>query len=169
MPKYKLVPNFPGYLVGNDGSVWSRLKTGGHGYHKKFRRHSTRPLKNGYIQTLLCEKGKKEFWLVHRLVLTVFVGPCPPGHEGRHFPDKTKSNNALTNLSWSTKKRNDQDKDTHGTRRRGSRHGMSKLTEKDVIAIRASSGLSQTALGKKYGVDQTLISGILSRKYWAHI
>ena len=169
MPKYKLVPGFPGYRVGDDGTVWSRLKTGGYGYHKEFRLHSQRPLNNGYMQTLLCEKSRKEFWLVHRLVLFVFVGPCPSGMEARHFPDRSPTNNNLSNLSWATKKRNDRDKDIHGTRRRGSRHGMAKLTEADVRGIRGYTGASQSQLARIYGVDQTMISGILSRKFWTHI
>lgn len=60
--------------------------------------------------------GKKDL-LVHRLVLEAFVGPCPPGMECRHFPDRDPGNNRLDNLQWGTHQENEEDKETHGTRR----------------------------------------------------
>lgn len=38
---------------------------------------------------------------VHRLVLLAHVGPCPEGCEAEHRDD-VSSNNALSNLRWST-------------------------------------------------------------------
>jgi len=45
---------------------------------------------------------------------------------------------------------------------------QSVLTEEQVLAIR-SSGKSQRALGREYGVDKGTIACIVHRKTWKHI
>ncbi len=52
---------------------------------------------------------------------------------------------------------------------RGVNQHSHKLTEDDVRAIRSSVGISQKALGLKYGVSQPTINSIVRRKYWAHV
>jgi len=55
-----------------------------------------------------------------------------------------------------------------GTDPSGERNGKAKLTEDQVLAIRASAspGVQMAAL---YGVSTSVISQIRSRKAWAHI
>jgi DNA-binding transcriptional regulator YiaG len=49
-------------------------------------------------------------------------------------------------------------------------NGEAKLTEADVVAIRASAGaISQSELGKRYNVSQGLVAMIIARKAWRHI
>jgi hypothetical protein len=67
----------------------------------------------------LSRDGVKRLYGVHRLVLVAFVGPCPPGMQGRHFPDPDPANNRLENLSWATPLVNQRDRDIHGTHNRG--------------------------------------------------
>lgn len=57
---------------------------------------------------------------------------------------------------------------------KGSANGNSKLTEADVLAIRAvcvpgcrTNG--QRAAAKRYGVDHALIGRIIRREIWAHV
>lgn len=50
----------------------------------------------------------------------------------------------------------------------GSRHGNAKLTERDVLAIRASS-LTGVALAARYGVSTSLISNIKRGHGWRHV
>lgn len=50
----------------------------------------------------------------HRLVMEVFVGPCPDGLEVRHL-DGNPKNPALTNLAYGTHAENMYDKAQHGT------------------------------------------------------
>lgn len=50
----------------------------------------------------------------------------------------------------------------------GTKHGMSKLTESDVRAIRESSATG-VALAAEYGVSTTSISDIRNRRIWRHI
>lgn len=51
---------------------------------------------------------------------------------------------------------------------RGSQHPRAKLTEDDVRSIRAS-GLSQEGIARKYGLAQSTVQAIISRKTWRHI
>lgn len=50
----------------------------------------------------------------------------------------------------------------------GEANGYSKLTSRDVLAIRASQ-LTSRELGKIYGVDRTTISRAKRGHYWGHI
>lgn len=55
------------------------------------------------------------------------------------------------------------------TRTPGEAHGMHKLTEAQVLEIRATTGVTQRALAARFGVSQSLISFIRNRKNWSHI
>lgn len=65
----------------------------------------------------------------------------------------------------------------HGLRKhpeaaaRGERHGAAKLTNEQVLAIRAlvARGAAQRAVGQQFGVSQTLVGQIARRKVWAHL
>lgn len=55
---------------------------------------------------------------------------------------------------------------------RGEQGHATQLREEDVLAIRAAyerGGISQRALAEKFGVTQTNISQIVTRKIWAHV
>lgn len=52
---------------------------------------------------------------------------------------------------------------------RGSDRTDAKLTEADVLEIRAASGISQQKLAEKYGVHQVLISKIKKGERWGHV
>jgi hypothetical protein len=57
-----------------------------------------------------------------------------------------------------------------GTENRGSRNGMSKFSEFDVITIRSLAGqVRREDLAHKYGVTARTIYYILARKTWFHI
>ena len=122
-PTIKPIKGMPGYLVGSDGSVWSLWRTrrrqdGGRGVESfigsalkrmKPRRHSA-----GYLQMALRRDGEYVYFLLHRLVLETFVGPCPEGMECLHA-DGDKHNCELSNLRWGTREENVQDSIKHGT------------------------------------------------------
>lgn len=54
---------------------------------------------------------------------------------------------------------------------KGSRMGAAKLTESQVLEIRKrySDGEYGTSLASAFGVSQTLVSAIITRKAWKHI
>ena len=95
---------YPKYRVGDDGSVWTYRMNREGIYRWKIRILSTLR-KKPYKRICL---GKKMF-LVHRLVLLAFVGPCPVGMEGCHF-DNDATNNRLSNLRWDTLSNNQKDR-----------------------------------------------------------
>ena len=127
------------YKVGDDGSVWSRGRQGsntgegGWSCLKPGRIHG-----KGHAYVMLRRRGEKsqKQFLVHRLVLFAFVGPCPKGMECRHFPDRDPTNNKLENLSWGTRKQNANDRNYHNTDNKGERNGSAKLTWGNVRKIR---------------------------------
>lgn len=70
-------------------------------------------LKNHRVVTLSDRKTQRRKWLVHRLVLEAFVGPCPSGLEGCHRND-TGYDNRLSNLYWGTASDNMTDRVRNG-------------------------------------------------------
>ncbi len=54
---------------------------------------------------------------------------------------------------------------------KGQDHGQSKLTNDDVLRIRAgvAAGRTQRSFAKELGVSEALISKVVLRKYWRHI
>jgi hypothetical protein len=112
--EYREVPGFPGYQVGNDGSVWTCRRKGGSdrgadrftSAWRLMRVH----LHGGYCRVNLIRDGKNHSRAVHCLVLEAFVGPCPPGMEACHYPDADKANNRVENLRWDTHSGNMRDR-----------------------------------------------------------
>jgi predicted XRE-type DNA-binding protein len=108
---------------------------------------------------------------IHKLILAAFIGPCPEGQEVRHY-DGDKTNCTLGNLLYGTRSENYFDKYRHGRDVRGERHGMSKLTEDDVLSIRKMYGTmaySQAQVAEFFGIDASQVSCIVNRKAWGHI
>lgn len=123
--------------------------------------------------------GTKGYWRVrlgakiyftHRLVLEAFVGPAPCGHETAHL-DGNRENSSLENLAWVTRKENHSHKSLHGTAQRGTNNPTAKLTESKVKKIKQlrRSGMKLNAIGKKFGVTGSTISGVCRGKSWTHV
>lgn len=179
----------PGYFVSDDGRVFS----------EKFgERRELKPWRSGacgHLRVCLRIHGATRKEYVHRLVALVFHGPPPgPAYEVRHL-DGNPSNNAVGNLRWGTHGENMADVPRHGThvsvRRpdrvpRGERHGshtkpwrvargervgIAKLTEPQVVAIRATfaetGNISETA--RRVGVPRGAASGVIHGRTWAHV
>lgn len=112
-------------------------------------------------------EGKRH--LVSRLVCERVHGPAPtPLHEAAHSCGNGDEGCVNKHhLSWKTPVENSADKDKHGTMVRGSDHKLAKLTEDNVRAIRSIGGnMKQREIAALYGVDQSTVSMILSRKKW---
>jgi hypothetical protein len=113
---FRDVPGFPGYRVGDDGSVWYCWITCRQG-----RRMTScwKPMKlavhaRGYLTVNLTPPsgGKYQTFRVHRLVLEAFVGPCPEDMECRHL-NGVRRDCRLVNLAWGTRAENIDDKRRH--------------------------------------------------------
>lgn len=108
--------------------------------------------------------------LVHRIVCEEINGPPPtPRHEAAHSCGRGKKGCCTPNhLRWATHAENEADKRVHGTQPRGSRHGLSKLTETQVREIRQlRQSMSQRAVGDLFGVSRATIGEIDRQKNWA--
>lgn len=151
--EYRDIAGFPGYRVGNDGSVWScRTK---HGKPStSWRRRAARDSGLGYLQVVLSLNGVAYSRYVHRLVLEAFVGPCPEGMQCCHGPDFTRSNNCLSNLRWGTREENDAER------------RCVKLSAEDVeqMAALRRDGMTLRAIGEKYGVRRPTVAKRLARR-----
>jgi len=159
---YKDVPGFPDYRVGDDGSVWSRKR----GDWKRLvavspkGRHQATLYGGGNVKTIQC----------HRLILEVFIGPCPAGMEGCH-ENGIKTDNRLENLRWDTPESNREDSAKHGTRAVGSKIFTTVLTPELATTIRerAQFGESQRRLAAEHGIHEATVSKLINRKTWAYV
>ena len=118
-----------------------------------------------YAVVGLCHPGEPtRLYLVNRLVLEAFVGPCPGGMESCHW-DGDGLNNHLSNLRWDTHKANHKDTVRQGRfkpviPRRGERHPNSKLTDGQRATIRQREGQTLKQMADEFGVSFQLISQI---------
>ncbi|MFL5912313.1 MAG: NUMOD4 domain-containing protein, partial [Gaiellaceae bacterium] len=106
--------------------------------------------RDGYMQlNLYTDDGRRETFLLHRLVLTTFLGPCPDKETrtGSHM-DGAPDNNAIANLSWEPLKLNVRRQAAHGTTHRniGAANPSAKLTADDVRAMRAEYAAGDVTL-----------------------
>lgn len=175
--EYRLVPGFPGYRAGSDGSVWTCWKFHGAGYGRK---GEWRQSQDWHQLQPECreEDGRKRYNLKRadgkrvrkyggHFVLLAFFGPCPDGMECCHR-DGDCTNDAADNVRWDTVAANKADMVAHGTRLRGEQINTAKLTEDAVREIRRT-GYPLRPLAKRFGVSETVISLVLRRKAWQHV
>jgi hypothetical protein len=115
LERWRPIPGYEGsYEVSDLGSVRSLDRITDRG--RKWRGRTLAPavMPRGYLIVTLWRDGKQRSALVHRLVLSAFVGPAPDGTEALHG-DGDPANNMLSNLSWGTHAENQADQVAHGT------------------------------------------------------
>ena len=155
---YRMIPGYPGYLVGDDGTVWSCFK-GRFGFSPKWRQLTGSISKAlGYRMVFL--KGEfhdspTRMVHIHRLVLEAFVGPCPAKMEACHN-DGVRLNNRLSNLRWDTRSANVKDAYRHGTKPR-------KMTNEKLSTILAlkASGKGCVLIGREVELSKSTICRVL--------
>jgi len=104
---------------------------------------------------------------MHRAICELAHGAAPSNKHHAAHACGTRLCVAPQHLRWATAAENQADRLLHGTDTRGEKHGMAKLTEQDVLAIRAQSWRSGNALAAEYGVGKSTISQIRHRRFWA--
>lgn len=178
---YKDIPGFPGYRVGDDGSVWTCKKFvglgigGGRGLKielsPEYRPMRIATAHNGYQYVHLRVDGKKKSLSVHGLVALAFIGCCPAGKEVAH-ENGCKTDNRSTNLSYKTRSENHADKHRHGTDLCGEKSQNAKLTVEQVRQIRADYVPRKVGCGqlaKRYGVSLITIYRIIKGTRWGNV
>jgi hypothetical protein len=171
--RFALIPGFFGYAVSSDGKAWSCRNRGGQGnWSAEWRQLAAHPNPEGYPCVKLCRgsgwRTRKNVTL-HKMILLAFAGPCPPGMEACHYPDPDRTNCALGNLHWGTRKANVDQRREHGNGNIGEQNPMAKLSNDDVADIRSllAKGESDNVIAGKYGVSRTAIWEIRSGRTWS--
>lgn len=149
------------YEVSNLGRVYSNV-TGR--FLKPFSNHK------GYLQVCTYYHQKRKYHLIHRLVATAFIGPCPKEKEVNH-QDLNKSNCRCDNLEYITHKRNMHHAIDHGKLGAGEKNGNSSLTWKDVIEIRRLYATGKyhkqsKTLASRFAVHPVTICKIINNRKW---
>lgn len=167
---WKPVVGFEGlYNVSDQGRVCSleRICSNGRG---AVRKHGGRIMCSiaERPRVKLCRNGQVFRKAVAHLVLEAFVGPKPGGRECCHANDNPRDNR-LANLRWASRKDNEADKRRNGNTAQGERHGMSKLSKRNVRCIdralkRGERGVS---IAKRFKVIPATVSAIKHRRLWA--
>jgi hypothetical protein len=178
--EYRDIPGFPGYRVGNDGSVWSCWikvrKPGrrggwryvlGPGWHRRaFGRHP----RTGHLQVSLSRPGRNRTYKVHHLVLIAFVGPRPSGAIGLHGDDNP-TNNMPENLRWGTPQDNSDDMARNGRQLLGVAIPGAKLCEPVIRSMRLlrEGGATLQAIADRFGVSRATACRVLQRRIWGWV
>lgn len=164
------------YSISNLGNVKTLDRNGARGAIVKG--HSLKQYKNssGYYRVSLNITGKRKDYFVHRLVAEYFIDN-PNKHEFVNHKDGNKLNNRSDNLEWCSRSENElhawriglKNKDTVGTK--GEKHGMHKLTQKDVDYIRSVHKPFDKKFGSKplaleFNVSAQTITNIVNYKNW---
>jgi hypothetical protein len=117
---------------------------------------------NGYL--MICPRlpaGRRAL-RVHRLVCSAFHGRAPAGWECDHI-NHQRDDNRAENLRWVTLEQNRARRLVAS----GERHPFAKLSGNDVQQIRELlHALSNTAIGKRYGVARRTIADIRNGVTW---
>jgi hypothetical protein len=107
----------------------------------------------------------------HRYSYEVHHGEIPQGMVVMHTCDRPTCVNPA-HLRLATNAENAADSARKARRPRGSRQHAAKLTEGQVLDLRAryaAGGVSQKELAAEYGVSHALVSNIITRRIWNHI
>ncbi len=160
--EYRQIEEYPNYMVGSDGSVWSdhsgqwkRLACGG---------------RKTYLGVVLCNKHGQKYYRVHILILTAFVGPRPICMQARHLNGNCRDNES-SNLVWGTAVENGEDREKHGTTLFGERHHNATLTDDIVIKARNlwADGVLLSTIASSLGVSKAAIHNAIIGNRWPHL
>ncbi len=169
--EYRDVPCFPGYRVGNDGSVWTCRKPGaGFGRTGEWKRMIPTTTDRGRLVVHLSRDRQRCPRQVHALVMLAFVGPYPDGMEICH-ENGAHTDNHLSNLRYDTHAANEADKARHGRKLLGDRHPVAKLTVDSARAVKAAirAGRTLLAIAEEFGVSKKTVLNIKQGKAWSWV
>lgn len=163
--RYLPAVGFPGYRVGDDGSVWTCHRW--RNFHSGEWRRLT-PIsagENPHMKvTLKKGKGRVQKY-VHVLVLEAFVGPRPEGMQACHDPDWNPGNNRLSNLRWGTQSDNTQDCLRHGRHFTPfARLPSASKSQQEEIRRRAAGGQSTRTIARSMHLGKSTVWSVIARQ-----
>lgn len=130
--------------------------------------------KSGYHNVTLYAPERRKTRRVHFFVAEAFICPRPIGKQVNH-KDGKKTRNVPNNLEWMTHRENCDHAIANGLWankvKRGSANGLAKLTEAQVMEIRARrlAGERPYVLSQEFGIRPSTIRKIFKREVWTHI
>lgn len=162
-----MIVTHPDYEVSSLGRV--RRKTGGKGV-RAGRILVPQPINSGYLVVNLYLDGKQRKRTVHSLVAEGFLGLRPSGSVINH-KDCDRHNNAAANLEYCDQVRNVRHAAELGRSIAGEQNGQSRLSEADVLEIRAiaARGVTQSVIAARFGICQAHVSDVVTGKRWKHL
>lgn len=105
----------------------------------------------------------------HRAVAELFI-PNPLNLPEVNHKNLDKKDNRVENLEWVSREQNLSHCWDNGMKRKGSSHGMSKLTEQSVSIIKVLIlHTSSRKIAHYYGVTKGTILSIKNRGAWSHV
>ena len=121
------------------------------------------------------QQGKQFNAYAQILIAETFLGPKPKGFEVNH-KDGIKAHNTLSNLEYITSSENQKHAFMLGLQKghKGSKQWMAKLTEQNVVDIRAAlprpiRRKDCERLAPQYGVCWQTIRHVASGRGWKHV
>lgn len=158
-----------GYYACVDGHIWSNKYHKSQNQERELRKLV--PFKNArgyFVIALTTSHNKRKTFILHRLVAIAHIDNPENKPEVNHI-NGIKTDNRPCNLEWVTSSENKLHAyRTNLTTAVGERNGQCKLTEEQVLIIRADNRF-QRIIAAEYGVSRELISSIKRRKCWTHI
>ena len=176
MEIWKDIEGYEGhYQVSNLGRIMSIERLTTSKSEKKPRKFGGIYLKyqdnDGYKMVSLCKNSIQKYMSVHRIVGKAFI-PNPNNCPDINHKNLNKSDNRVENLEWVTEKQNIQHAIANGRINHifGENNHKSILTWELIKQIREeyllNNKISQSALGKKYGVSKYAITAVISNEHW---
>jgi len=122
---------------------------------------------DGYLLVSLYIKGVSQKLKAHRITAQAFI-PNPENKPEVNHKKGIKTDNRVSELEWNTEPENKKHALENGLMVSGEKHPNSKLTEIQVLEIRASK-LSHVELSLLYNTNRTNIIKIVNRQRWRFI
>ncbi len=106
----------------------------------------------------------------HRVAYELTIGPIPAGMVACHTCDNPRCCNPA-HVFLGTNRDNDADRVAKGRQAKGSHVGTSKLTEREVWAIRKlrSIGAKPAYLAERFGITAAHVWDLCNSAIWKHI
>jgi predicted DNA-binding protein (UPF0251 family) len=164
---------FPGYVVTENGQIWSVRKANSRQWGKPRKRVLNPYPKGGGFLTIALqdEHANLVSRSVSRIVALAFIGEPPQKDNRVIHEDGNVTNNHVSNLRWATWEEFGENKAKHeGMAARGEQITRAGITADQAREIaKRLANESDEAIASDYGVGRHTVQGIRTGLTWKHI